>query len=75
MNFDFRGVEWSPESVDDFEALTHAAQWKPLLAKMIKIDIVKEDGGETDQLKQLPHLRLIDTNATEVIMCLRTTLH
>jgi len=46
------GSSWSPESVDQFEILTHCAQWKVVWAK-----IVKNLSGSP------PSVELIDTSA------------
>lgn len=52
--------QWSNQALDDFETLTHSAQWKPICAQIVKYKIV----GENE--KCLPCLKLVDTNGEEV---------
>lgn len=50
--------EWSKESTDDFEQLSHCAQWVSLMARVVKYD------GD------IPCLELIDTTGQTVRNCL-----
>lgn len=52
-----KGSDWSSEAIDDFESLTHTAQWKSLLAQ-----VIKHDNDEC-----LPCLKLVDANEDEDI--------
>ena len=60
----YRGNDWTSEAIDDFESLTHTAQWKPLLAKVIKF---KEIENTEIKAKSLACLTLVDTNSKEDI--------
>lgn len=52
-------VEWTSEAIDEFESLTHAFQWKPLLAKVMKCDL-------DSNLENVCYVTLVDTSTDEV---------
>ena len=58
--------EWSTDAADDFEKLTHAAQWRPLLARIVSYKSkVQPDHDDVDPSGQLiPCLELIDTESS-----------
>jgi len=64
-----KSSKWSPEAIDDFESLTHAAQWKPLLAHLINIDESVSDVHieNKPEPKCRAYLKLIDANSDEDI--------
>merc|ERR1712111_114746 len=62
-----KSSKWSPEAIDDFESLTHSAQWKPLLAHVINLDSNGVDGDENPEYKSRAYLKLIDANSDKDI--------
>jgi len=49
-------------AVDEFEALTHAAKWKPLMSKTV--------GRHTDDSGfEMLYVQLVDTNGPTVLTC------
>lgn len=58
------GREWTTEAADDFESLSHAAQWKVVLAKLIKYESKK---SENSGLETKPCLELIDASSNQDI--------
>ena len=63
--FYIRNNEWSMEAIDDFESLTHAAQWKPLLAKVVTFTETEEEIIGDHKINSLACLNLVDTNTEE----------
>ena len=59
----FRYSEWTNEAIEDFESLTNAFQWKPLLAKVIK-SRVKEDIDDSSRCTWF--VSLIDATSENV---------
>jgi len=57
--------EWSMEAIDDFESLTHAAQWKPLLAKVVTFTETEEEIIGDHKINSIACLNLVDTNTEE----------
>ena len=51
--------EWTSKAIDEFESLTHAFQWKPLLAKVMNSDL-------DSKLGNIWYISLIDTSSDEV---------
>ena len=64
----YRGSEWSPEAADDFEALTHTANWIKLLARIVKYEESNVSDVEDDDASEnlVPAIELGDTNSEEV---------
>ena len=60
----FRYSEWTNEAIEDFESLTNAFQWKPLLAKVIK-SRVKEDIDDSSRCTWF--VSLIDATSENVV--------
>ena len=52
------------EAIDEFESLTHAAQWKPLLAKVVTFTETEEVIGD-HKINSIACLNLVDTNTKE----------
>jgi len=56
------GKEWSSAAIDAFEQLSHMAQWKPLMSKIV--------GRRTDDSEfRMPCVHLVDTNGPTVAIC------
>ena len=53
------------EAIDEFESLTHAAQWKPLLAKVVTFTETEEVIGDHHKINSMACLNLVDTNTKE----------
>ena len=51
--------EWTSQAIDEFESITHAFQWKPLLAKVMKSDL-------DSNLETIWYITLVDTSSDEV---------
>ncbi len=72
----FSGDDWSPEAADDFETITHAAQWKKLLAKIVRYEEpnVDDENDFDENVAMVPVLELVDTNTKDVSIFLKKYL-
>jgi hypothetical protein len=57
------GANWSEESIDAFERLTYAAQWKKLLARIVRAD--GKASGDSG-VPARPAVDLVDANSSQV---------
>jgi len=51
------GDEWTDEAIEEFRNITHCAQWKPLMSKVIHL--------EKNENNFIYHLQLVDTSQNE----------
>jgi len=58
------GEEWSEKAIEMFEELSHVAQWRPLMAKVVSCD--QKTRGQREG-SPVPSVRLFDTSGTEDI--------
>lgn len=52
------GEQWEEAALDEFERLTHCANWKPLMARLIS--------DEQTELSPWPQIQLLDTSDGKV---------
>jgi hypothetical protein len=61
----FSGRDWSEEAIDAFERLTYAAQWKKLLARLVRFET--KTGADLIPNSR-PAVDLVDANSSQVII-------
>ena len=61
------GTDWSEEAIDEFERLTSAAQWRKLLARIVRFESRPPAPTSTDLIPtSRPALDLVDANSSQV---------